>query len=388
MLNVEMRYYKNDDPADNENSAYLVINGQEVPNSWCSVYKKEFGIHNKNIVASISDDKTVKLLCSQSFAALKENFDALYIACFDNEFEDLTDLSIELSRYKQSPHLKFEFRVDLDNWARPYSVLKLAKYIEETIEELAIPNLSFYQDDELVVNGFGFKCSIVDLESIARDEILSWKPYIEKIADIVNEKLHSDISKNTFVTLFKFPEEIAIACEQYLVYFAQFLADLGVEADVNLNHDSPQRVLFSVTPRNSDDALETIRDALAVYLQLPGNAEFKKAASDSSEAAVLQLQSNIMHLEGQAYLNKAINNANQAMIQALQLSNYRLQQIVDANANLNQLQLASQSPQPVKKDSEPIIGGLLSVREFEIKGIVVNTPELVRRLKRKFRKNN
>jgi hypothetical protein len=47
--------------------------------------------------------------------------------------------------------------------------------------------------------------------------------------------------------VFEFPAPIKSACEQYLLYFAQFLRDLGIEAEAELKEEAG-RVLFSVTP--------------------------------------------------------------------------------------------------------------------------------------------
>ena len=49
------------------------------------------------------------------------------------------------------------------------------------------------------------------------------------------------------MTYFEFPDAVRVPCEQYLLYFAQFLRDLGVEASSELRHEVGM-VLFSVTP--------------------------------------------------------------------------------------------------------------------------------------------
>src|SRR5215213_4701390 len=52
-------------------------------------------------------------------------------------------------------------------------------------------------------------------------------------------------SSNLFT--FNFPEAVKIPCEQYLLYFATFLKDLGINAASNLQEEAG-KVLFSVTP--------------------------------------------------------------------------------------------------------------------------------------------
>ena len=78
-------------------------------------------------------------------------------------------------------------------------------------------------------------------------------------------------NKNTFVnSVFIFPEEIKHSCEQYLLYFALFLRDLGINATSNLKEEAG-KVLFSVTPTDDTEALDKIREALALYLHLPSS---------------------------------------------------------------------------------------------------------------------
>ena len=101
---------------------------------------------------------------------------------------------------------------------------------------------------------------------------------------------------------FDFPPEASVACEQYLLYFSQFLRDLGVEATADLKHEAG-RLLFTVTPANTEEALENIQAALSVYLALPANPISDPSAEDDVE--VQRLSANIDHLKGQLRLAQA-----------------------------------------------------------------------------------
>lgn len=89
----------------------------------------------------------------------------------------------------------------------------------------------------------------------------------------------------------EFPEQIKASCEQYLLYFAQFLRDLGINTTSNLKEDAG-KVLFSVTPTDDFEALDKIREALAVYLNLPASP----IVYDESFAA-MRLQQQIENLQ-------------------------------------------------------------------------------------------
>jgi len=93
------------------------------------------------------------------------------------------------------------------------------------------------------------------------------------------------------LTFFHFPEDLKTPCEQYLLYFAQFLQDLGINATSNLK-DEAGKVLFSVTPTDDTEALDKIREALAVYLNLPASP----IVYDESFAA-MRLQQQVENLQ-------------------------------------------------------------------------------------------
>ncbi len=96
-------------------------------------------------------------------------------------------------------------------------------------------------------------------------------------AELVIKECHEETinlltnnSNDSFLVSFDFPDEVKVPCEQYLIYFAQFLRDLGINATPNLKEQAG-KVLFSVTPTDDIEALDKIREALAVYLNLPSS---------------------------------------------------------------------------------------------------------------------
>lgn len=100
---------------------------------------------------------------------------------------------------------------------------------------------------------------------------------ISKYLNILNH-YHEEVLKifekdeqepNHLITnIFNFPEKVKFSCEQYLLYFAQFLQDLGINTTSNLKEEAG-KVLFSITPTDDIEGLDKIREALVVYLNLP-----------------------------------------------------------------------------------------------------------------------
>lgn len=104
-------------------------------------------------------------------------------------------------------------------------------------------------------------------------------------------------AENSVIASFCFPETLKGPCGQYLWYFADFLKDLGINATSKIN-DEAGRILFSVTPNDDLEALDKIREALAVYLTLPTSPIIY---DDSFAAMRLQQQiDNLQHSQKMA----------------------------------------------------------------------------------------
>lgn len=121
--------------------------------------------------------------------------------------------------------------------------------------------------------GFEVSFSVYNLERSLSEEIEYYsiilnEYHLEALRTAVDSR---NFKNSEFVeTIFKFPLSIKVVCEQYLLYFAQFLQDLGINATSNLKEEAG-KVLFSVTPTDGVEALDKIREALAVYLNLPSS---------------------------------------------------------------------------------------------------------------------
>jgi hypothetical protein len=107
--------------------------------------------------------------------------------------------------------------------------------------------------------------------------------------------------------------------------------------------------------------------------RLPGMPDFGATASQYPNLAVQQLQGNILHLQSQLTLAKAFLQVQEATIEALQLSNYQYRQL-----------LSSGEKPKEKSADEPLIGDTLHVTKIEAKGVKVDLPLILRRLKRVF----
>src|SRR5688500_5103489 len=91
---------------------------------------------------------------------------------------------------------------------------------------------------------FNLECTIRDFSNSIRDEVGHWVEVITPLLEHAREVLSEEVQRDTLVTLFRFPPAVRAACEQYLVYFGQFLEDLGIRATTDLRHREAGDVLF------------------------------------------------------------------------------------------------------------------------------------------------
>lgn len=274
------------------------------------------------------------------------------------------------------------FTVDLETWSGPWS---MREYVDAVGETLAASNVSsrieFNAIEVFDLSGFSFSCPVRSKSSRLETEVEYWLEAVKPIIRSARFSLSAEAEKNTLVTLFDFPPSVSTACEQYLLYFVQFLRDLGIEAGASIKHEAHQ-VLFSVTPQAGAEALDRIREALNIYLRLPDSPEFTAQAPAYADIAVQQLQANIYHLKGQLMVAGAVLQAKNAQIEALQLSNFTYQQLLANQEQIATIRLLP--PGNAEADVEPLVPGVIDVTKYEGKGFTVDLPEILRRLKRKF----
>jgi hypothetical protein len=274
----------------------------------------------------------------------------------------------------QSPaRFRYNVHVQLAEWANPWSFVDLT----ETVSGLA--------------EDYGFKFVSSEFSGSFQlwvDHPLDhWRnvgSYLDEFDGPVRTLLSAAVQQlshrtrgDVLLAMFDFPPAIRIACEQYLLYFIQFLRDIGIEAEAELEQDD-EHVLFSVSPKDGAEALERIKDALDAYLDLPNSPAV--LAHAGSDVAVQQLRANVMHLQGQLALASAIIQAKDATIEALNIGHYRYKQLVYGTAT----ETGSVSPSAsAPADSEPLIHGAVELQKYEGKGFSIDLPNILRKLKRK-----
>lgn len=190
--------------------------------------------------------------------------------------------------------ITFYFSPNLTFWNEKYSFAEYFKEFENICKnKFEIDYEIRLEDSPALRLEFYFKKFLFPIEEILR----KLEKEIKSVHDAAIGILQDKYQLNLVFTEFNFPEEIKVSCKQYLLYFAQFLQDLGVNATSDIEEEAG-RVLFTVTPTDDVEALDKIREALAVYLNLPSSPI---VYGDSFAAMRLQQQiENLQHSQRMA----------------------------------------------------------------------------------------
>jgi len=316
--------------------------------------------------------------------------DPLFTSCWGLYFEDHREpwydypVSLSVSHINDERDvesrdcaMRLGITIDLMQWNRPYSFNALKICYAASCEN--IPNVAFADDLDYQVDGFiQLSCLIEDRQSPLRlyfDRLIHCLQQL-KLAEQTLLRETTPNEPESLTATFNFPPEIRSACNQYLLYFGQFLEDLGILADTSLK-ENMNKVLFTVTPRDKDQALDVIYEALDVFLRAP-DAELIEEMNEQ-DFAHYQWKLNMYHLKGQLELAKALLQAKDATIEALKIANYQVPQPQSQPASTLP---ASEKEDPDKED-EDILGGAVSITKYKAKGFTINLPRIIRKLRRK-----
>ena len=177
---------------------------------------------------------------------------------------------------------------------------------------------------------------------------------------------------------FNFPKEVKTACEQYLMYFGQFLQDIGVETLTKIS-EGVEETVFSVIPTDKSQALNRIREALAIYLNLPTIIDYGSSFGIMESIEIQRMQANVQYMQGQMLLARAT-------IQQQSLTIDQQRTIIEQNiASFNILNTSLKS---AKNMTEPLLGNIVLIKALDLKVIQINLPEIYRILKKFFKEDH
>ncbi|WP_420574292.1 hypothetical protein [Kordia sp.] len=292
---------------------------------------------------------------------------------FEDEF--LNDILICFTKeLDYFVHVRFHNEIF---WKIPIATKDFFKKVNESLDNYELFEAYEEQLEDIVdVLTLGFfiylniNINIENISTMIQEIIKNLNNCIHSTLFEIEEENKANISNlsNTFT----FPPEIQSSCEQYLIYFATFLKDIGINAETNIESKAHE-TLFTVIPKSGEEALDKIKEALQIYLHLPENPEFESAANEFTDMSVQKLASQVYFYKSQLALASTMLQMKDKQIESLNMTIYQ--------------QETSVALQVVEEENEEkILGGLVTITEFKFNGIKVNSPEMVRFLKRVFRR--
>ena len=283
---------------------------------------------------------------------------------------------IDVEQLDGTFYITINFGFDSHKWNLPWSFSDYQKMMNSLILEHYKEAATLMKLDDDLRNHQVIAFRVDTPTSTIETELSRVSLILREVNAIAEEKLASSIDNKSIRMLFSFPDEVKVPCEQYLLYFSQFLQDLGVKADTSIQ-DEVGQVLFTVTPTERADALEKIREALSLYLKLPLS---RIADSTDESIATQRLESTILRLRSDLKLAAAELQAKNTTIEAQQL-------IINVQKGLLSGEILGDSLRyetPKPEDKEYLMKDIVSLGTFEKGGVGFHLGEMLRKLKQWF----
>src|SRR5688572_27860054 len=194
-------------PKSDSNS--LVVNGSIDKDSF--VFKSAKGL----LFAHLYNHKTAGILTSMCIRDLQQHFAGLTVPYEVEWNTHFYEAKVDLFSYhgKKEHRIRLELHPDFEQWAKPYSIAEYAEAIEQAAKSLAIPQVRYYEADELISNGFGIRCRISAGNPVLDDEIKRCAEALKRVCEAAEKLLAATARKNSVTTFFIFPPGVRTACE-------------------------------------------------------------------------------------------------------------------------------------------------------------------------------
>ena len=331
-------------------------------------------------VSALLWGEAVRRVENLSLAELEVHFSDLELALSENRESpfswafDFMELRCTKRDAQSMTQVVFKIDQDFNYWSEPFSISDLAATMEAATKSHPEYGFSYWQRGQDIQKGFGISTRVSASDSVKT--VLS----ISTLADFENY-VEATLARHKMVRVqFNFPSSIRNACEQYLVYFVQFLGDLGIDASAELKEEA-HHTLFTVRPKDQNQALALIWKALDIYLHIPGSKGFEAATAQLNDIAVYQLRAIVAHLRGQEQLTLARIQLMNATIAAKDTEIALLKEKFDLHRFS---ELVEPSPSE-SNEVEAIWPGYFGIKKLVLWDFLeIELPEMLRRLKRRF----
>ena len=301
------------------------------------------------------------------FGELPSAVASLFLTSFNTELMEHNPF-IEREEHTDGYSIAVHSFINLELWSQIYTPTRLIRVLKAKLATNVGIEITEIQSESF---GLRLVFPIYNPKTKIGDSVNKIVRFLEESElQAITECLKEEKGKY-LATYFSFPENVKTACEQYLLYFGEFLKNVGINASVEIKQEA-DRVLFAVTPTDSHEALDRIRQILDLYLGLP-NVTFTVMDDKEYLLETQRLIATIKYYESQLILAQAINEQKDATIGLLK-------QTLVLQGEMKEGRLLAEPAQRKEADKEEILGGAVEIKKWEGKGFNVNLPKLFRDL--------
>jgi hypothetical protein len=255
-----------------------------------------------------------------------------------------------------------------EEWDHPVTIQEFLECYKDEIERIGF--------NSKITKEEGWASLDIDL-IVRQDEIIKQvEPFIIKIKEAYQYlliKLIRNKSKDLFVKIFEFPKHYESICSQYLIWFGEFLQNIGVDASVSAENNNGQTSII-VSPKYASKITDNIEMLFYQYISLP-YSEYLPALdagiSTENKFKVQMLTSQIENFKSQIQMKDAVIEMKDISIMNLKESYEK------KNSELMLIKSMKGS-----KDIE-IFDGSFSLGEIKWGSLKLNPRKLLDKIKRK-----
>ena len=226
------------DSKDGREQRFLVLDGEPLTDTWVSFPHRYPGGPERLPDLNASSDYSTSLICQLPVGELLAKFQEVEVWFTPDILEDHPDIEDHIERVSLhrslpkrdssedvnlvDPKLFFPVTVDVQHWAKPFSIVQFFDALEQVVSK----HPTYRLDDE----HRSIYIDIKELHASINDLVEAHRLSLRDIILQTYAMLAAAVRRDSLVSFFEFPPAFKTACQQYLVYFIQFLSDMGIEA--------------------------------------------------------------------------------------------------------------------------------------------------------------
>jgi hypothetical protein len=291
--------------------------------------------------------------------------------------------SILLVNSKEEAFLGYTWEIDPSNWdgnLNPYLIRDMMFEVLNSQSEFPI-NISKESSisNEMDTAALHFDIKKSEITKFWNNKNI-FSNFLNESVTLAEEKVAIGGFINKVVAKFEFDEYSQQTFSTYLMYFIEFLKDLGIETNGEFKKKG-NSLIFSITPKNKDVALTQISEALAFYLKLPQiNLNDVSDVSDVNsnpiaELKLEKLRSEIERLKSNQRINEALLKYQDSLIYKLNSNQLKVIEQPKINAPIDSVSYIYVDDK--KQEKKSFLSGGIKLGVMKKAGIEIDWSSLI-----------